>query len=241
MPAMQYPTSPARSIATGCISGEKTPTWLTANVAPVAIRVMESPGWTDPSTTRIIATTPWKGSNQESKTRAFSGAFASPCGGGMDATIASKTSRVPIPSLALQRIVLQGQGEVGEGLRLHPLSGIDDQEGPLASAQGPGDLVGEIDMSRRVNQVEEVRCPLPRLIPQPDRLGLDGDSPFPLQVHLVQALLPHLRRRHGPGILQESIGQGGLSVVDVGDDGEVPDGFRVMTHGGVFSISAAVA
>ena len=46
--------------------------------------------------------------------------------------------------------------DIGEGLRLDPLARIDDQQRALAGGERAADLVGEIDMARRVHQVEDI-------------------------------------------------------------------------------------
>ena len=48
--------------------------------------------------------------------------------------------------------------EVGvrDGLRLHALRSVDDQQRPLARRQRPRHLIGEVDMTRGVDQLELV-------------------------------------------------------------------------------------
>ena len=120
-------------------------------------------------------------------------------------------------------VVVDGQVGVGQGLGLDPLGGVDDEEGPVAGGQAPRDLVGEIDVAGGVDQVEDIVFPREALVGQADGLGLDGDAPLPLEVHGVQDLLLELPGGQGPGQLDEPVGQGRFAVVDVGDDGEVPD------------------
>src|SRR5690606_12335157 len=55
------------------------------------------------------------------------------------------------------QIVFQGHVDVREGLRLNPLGGIHHQQGALTGGEGPRDLVREVDVAGRVNQVEHVR------------------------------------------------------------------------------------
>ena len=50
--------------------------------------------------------------------------------------------------------MFQGQIEVGQGLGLDPLAGIDEQQRAFAGSQGAGDFVGEVDMPRGVDQVQ---------------------------------------------------------------------------------------
>ena len=121
-------------------------------------------------------------------------------------------------------VVLQGQVDVGEGLGLDPLGGVDHQDRALAGGQGPGDLVGEVHVTGGVDEVELVGAAVPGRVLHPDRLGLDGDAPLPLQVQGVEHLSLHVPRSDRAGPLQQAVGQGGLAVVDVGDDREVADG-----------------
>ena len=52
--------------------------------------------------------------------------------------------------------VLDRQVGVGDGLRLDPLGGVDDQQGALAGGEAARDLVGEVDVAGRVDQVQVV-------------------------------------------------------------------------------------
>jgi hypothetical protein len=54
-------------------------------------------------------------------------------------------------------------------------------------------------------------------------LRLDRDAAFALELHRVQDLLAHLSPGEGLGQLENAVGQRRLAMVDVGDDGEVPD------------------
>src|SRR5205807_3809884 len=88
----------------------------------------------------------------------------------------------------------------GEGLRLDPLARIDDQERALAGGVRAADLVGKVDMARRVHQVEDVSLAVPSLIDEPDGLRLDCDAALALDLHAVEHLLAHLARaRRKPG------------------------------------------
>ncbi len=54
------------------------------------------------------------------------------------------------------QVVLQGQVEVGERLRLDPLRGVDEQHRALAGGQRAGHLVGEVDVAGGVDHVQDV-------------------------------------------------------------------------------------
>jgi len=107
---------------------------------------------------------------------------------------------------------------IRERLRLDALRGVDDKERSLAGLQRARDLVREVDVTGRVDEVQLVAPP-----GDADGLGLDGDAPFPLEVHRVEDLLAHLTRRHGLGQLEDAIRERRLAMVDVRDDREVAD------------------
>jgi hypothetical protein len=54
------------------------------------------------------------------------------------------------------QVVLHGQVGVGQGLGLHTLGGVHHQHRALAGGQGAGDLVVEVHVARRVDEVELV-------------------------------------------------------------------------------------
>ena len=97
--------------------------------------------------------------------------------------------------------MLHRQVDVGQRLRLYPLSGVDDQQRPLARRQAARHLVAEVDVARGVDEVELVRLALGLRVGHADRLGLDGNSSLALQVHGVQDLLDHIPALDGAGSL----------------------------------------
>ena len=120
--------------------------------------------------------------------------------------------------------------EVGQGLRLDALGGVDQQHGGLARLERPGHLVGEVDVARGVDHVEHVGAGLGALLVvvrdrprHPHGLALDGDAALALDVHPVEVLRPRGPLVDDPGQLQHPVGQRRLAVVDVRDDAEVPD------------------
>ena len=77
-------------------------------------------------------------------------------------------------------------------------------------------------MTRRVDEVENVRLVFSsRAKVKADSVSLDRDSSFTFQVHTVEDLRFHFSVTQGSGRFEETIRQGGLAVVDMGDDGEV--------------------
>ena len=88
-------------------------------------------------------------------------------------------------------------------------------------------------MSRGVDQVEIVDLAVARLVGQGRGLRLDGDAALLFQIHGVEHLLGHFAVGQAAAELDEAVGQGGLAVVDVGDDGEIADIFHgtCIKHG----------
>src|SRR5437660_12263635 len=84
-------------------------------------------------------------------------------------------------------------------------------------------------MPRRVDQVQGVLLAVPRRVVQADGVRFDGDAALALEVHRVEHLRFHLAGLEGAGDLEKAIGQRRLAVVDMGDDGEIPDVLRI--HG----------
>ena len=54
-----------------------------------------------------------------------------------------------------------------------------------------------------------------------DGLGLNRDTLLALEIHVVQHLLGHIAPGDSAGHLEEAVSEGGLAVVDMGDDAEV--------------------
>ena len=80
-------------------------------------------------------------------------------------------------------------------------------------------------MPRRVDQVQLVPFAVLGLVIHRDRVRLDGDAPLLLEIHRVKQLILHVTLRNGSRAVQQPVGQSRLSVVDVGNDAEVPDSF----------------
>ena len=118
---------------------------------------------------------------------------------------------------------VHGEVGVGDGLRLDALRGVDHEHRALARRERAGDLVGEVDVTRRVDEVELVGLPVVGVVHDAHGIGLDGNATLALDVHGVQQLGLHVALVHRARELENAIGDGGLPVVDVGDDREVPD------------------
>ena len=120
-------------------------------------------------------------------------------------------------------VVVDGLVDVGERLRLDALAGVDHQQRALAGGERAVDLVGEIDVAGRVDQVEDVVLAVARLVVEADGLRLDGDAALALDVHGIEHLLHHLALLQPAGELDQPVGERRFAVVDVGDDREIAD------------------
>ena len=111
--------------------------------------------------------------------------------------------------------------DIGQGLRLNPLAGINHQKRAFASRQRAVYFIGKIDMARRINQVQLISLAILRLIIQPHGLRLNGDAAFALNIHIIQHLLRHFALAQTAGHLNQAVGQSRFAVVNMGNDGEI--------------------
>ena len=112
---------------------------------------------------------------------------------------------------------------VGHRLRLDALRRVHHQQRALAGGQRPAHLVTEVDVAGRIDEVELVDLPVTRLVWQRHRLGLDRDATLALDRVVVEHLRFHLARGEATAQLDDAVGQRGLAVIDVGDDGKIAD------------------
>ena len=120
-----------------------------------------------------------------------------------------------------REVLAQGEVDVGERLRLDALGRVDDEDRALAGLQAVADLVGEVDVAGRVDEVEAVGLAVLGGVLEADGAGLDRDALLALEVHRIEDLARHLARVDRVGQLQQPVGEGRLAVIDVGDDREV--------------------
>jgi len=76
---------------------------------------------------------------------------------------------------------------------------------------------------RCVDEVEVVDLTVARFVLQGSGLGLDGYPTLFLDVHRVEHLRLHLAFFESSTALNETIGQRGFAMIDVGDDRKVSD------------------
>ncbi len=52
-------------------------------------------------------------------------------------------------------------------------------------------------------------------------MTFDGNSSLPFKVHIIESLGNQISIRHGMGGLEQTIRQGALAVINMGDDAEI--------------------
>ena len=123
------------------------------------------------------------------------------------------------------QVIVDGLVEVGDGLGLHALGGVHQQQGALAGGDGTRHLVGEVHVARRVDEVQDV-CLAVIVVLHLDGVALDGDATLTLQIHIVEHLILELAVVYGFGILEKTVGQRALSVVDMRNYAEISNIFH---------------
>jgi len=118
------------------------------------------------------------------------------------------------------QIMVDGHIQIGQGLRLDALGGVDEQHRAFAGGQCAGHLIGEVHVAGGVDHTERVFGAVkgPR---HAHGLGFDGDATLLLDIHTVEEAIAHLSLWHNAAQLQDAVGHGRLAVVDVCDDTEV--------------------
>src|SRR5207302_2723287 len=111
------------------------------------------------------------------------------------------------------------------------------QDRTVARGKRPRDLVGEVDMTGGVDQIDLVRLAVIGLVQHSDGLRLDRDSALAFEVELVEHLLDHVAGRDGAGVLEQPIGERGLPVVDVRDHRDGADQPGRRGHEGSLSVT----
>ncbi len=87
------------------------------------------------------------------------------------------------------QIIGHGQVNIGDGLSLHSLCGINQQERALTGREAPRHFIREIDVPRRINQMQGVRFPVLGLIPGSHRVGLNRNTTLTFEIHGIEDLI----------------------------------------------------
>ena len=110
-------------------------------------------------------------------------------------------------------------------LRERTFGRVDEKQHGVDHQQAPLDLAAEVGVPGRVDDVQPDAVVVDRRL-----LGEDRDPFLALEVHRVEdAVDDGLVRAERAGLAEHRVDQGGLAVVDVGDDRDVPE---VAARGG---------
>ena len=121
----------------------------------------------------------------------------------------------PAPSAPSAHLAFKGQVKVGERLRLHALRRVDNQERALAGRQRAADLVVEVDVPGRVNEVEGILLAVAG-VKGGGGLRLDGNAALLLHLQLVQHLLLPRVGAHRARVLEQPVRNRALAWVKGG-------------------------
>ena len=125
--------------------------------------------------------------------------------------------------------------DVRHRLRFDALRGVDDQQRAFARGERARNFIGEIDVARRVREVQPVLLAVLRGVTHRDRVRLDRDAALALEIHRIEELILLLALLDRAGALEQTIGKRGLAVIDVRDDAEIArqlDGHEALHYAG---------
>jgi len=117
--------------------------------------------------------------------------------------------------------VLQGHVHIRQGLSLYALGRVHEQDSAFARADSPRDLVREVYVPGRIDQVKRVFQAVLRHVRQRDGLALDRNAALALDIHIVEHLHLDLALVDDLRPLDETVGERGLAVVYMGYYAEV--------------------
>ena len=120
---------------------------------------------------------------------------------------------------------------VRDRLRFDALRGIDHEHRTFACCKRAGNFIGEVDMTRGIDQIKMIELTVFGTIIDTYRLALDRDAAFALDVHRIEQLLFHIARRDRFGKFENTVRERRFAMIDVGDDREIADILRVDGHG----------
>ena len=128
------------------------------------------------------------------------------------------------------KAVVHREIDVCKRLRLDPLRRIHNQYSAFTSRQRTADLIVEVHVPGRVDEIKHISFAVGMRIEHPHRRGFDRDAALALDVHRVEQLLRHISGGDGVRQLHHPVGQRRFAVVDMRDDGKIPNQFVGVSH-----------
>ena len=111
--------------------------------------------------------------------------------------------------------MIQSKIGIGQSLRLNSLCRIHDKNSPVTGCECSAYLIVKVHMARRINQVKNILLSVLRLIDDSYGLGLNRNSPFPLDIHVIENLRLHFPLCQCSGLLDDAVRESGLSVINM--------------------------
>ena len=136
------------------------------------------------------------------------------------------------------KVVIECKIYVGERLCLDALRCVNDENRSLARGERTGNFIVKVNMAGGVDEVEDVFFPVFCTVNGADRLCLDRDAAFPLEVHIVKDLLLHLALGQKTGLLDDAVRKRRFSVVDMRNNAEIANFALVsLSHSSQYPLS----
>ena len=80
-------------------------------------------------------------------------------------------------------------------------------------------------MPRSVDKIQDIVFPLKGVF-HLNGVAFNGNAPLPLQVHIIQQLILFFALCYRTGLIEQTVGQGTLPVIDMRNDAEIPNVFH---------------
>ncbi len=121
-----------------------------------------------------------------------------------------------------RQLLCQRLAQHEAGLRQRAFGGVHQQQHAVDHLQTALHLATEVGVAGGIDDVDGELLAVSHGVIHGSVLGQDGDALFALQVHGVHDAGVHvLVLPEGTGLPQHGVNQGGLAVVDVGDDRDI--------------------
>ena len=100
----------------------------------------------------------------------------------------------------------------------------------LAGIERTRNLVVKVDVAGGIYKIENIVLTVFCLVVELDGARLDSNSALLFKIHIIKQLLFHVALFDRFCCLKQAIGKRRLAVVNMGNDGKVPDVFLIVLH-----------